>query len=733
MNLYKILVIILVAVFCLNACSPAAPAVVQAPPSAAGGAQSPAATEGSALLTDTPAAVPPKPLPTATPKPTQPPPSLPPLPQGIGANICPGTQPSILMPGRVGRVSTKSAAPNRVRDEAATGNIVGQIPSGGYFDVNAGPKCINDMAWFQVRAENGVEGWMGEGTAEEYWVEPVATEAQNISGQTIQMMELIFSLPEEIGSKTRTGEVPYDPKTNAAPASITRFAEYPLPVKGSVIYVFPVEDYLYFRPNGRQTLEQARSAINILLAGPKETIAVPSPVDTLIVKDVRLPQAGPFGSGYGMHAIAMVGPSGEKEEPAPSYLFYGFTSDMKYFIFARFDVQLTFGQFGQASMADFKPSVSLLDQIFGWTTINAELARQAGNVSSCPGAPPIILQVGDWAQVNLDPPMPNNVRSQPGSAGTLTGKVEPGENVLVLEGPRCANGFTWWRVRSLNGLEGWSAEGDASGYWYVDPIRVWNPLPTSPQGGSTQAQNLREIQIKTDRSLITSVKGEYFPLLIIPPTPQTQETPWAFTEPRGRVDMFDRARYSQHSFYTMEGEPFSFTLIVYDLTEWASRSYIEIHEDCTRRLQNHLSMKEPVKAYLNLWCGMWGGSGAPGAYMGAAKFIDFKGGKGVSYFFASANYQTINQLHFYFQGLSDDGRYMIYLATTFDHPYIVDWQTLDSPRNPFLQWTGGDRDKLDAAYKSFNSRMEVLLDAGVIPLYPDLEMIDAMLNSISFK
>jgi hypothetical protein len=733
MNLHKILVIALVVVFSISACSPPAPAAVEAPAALSTG--SPSDTPKSSTdSTDIPAPVKTKaPLPTATPKPTQPPPSLPPLPQGVGANICPGTQPSMLMPGRVGRVSTKSAAPNRVRDEAATGNVVGQIPSGGYFDVIAGPKCINDMAWFQVKAENGVEGWMGEGTADEYWVEPLVQDAQNISGQTIEMLELVFTLPEEISSMTRTGEVPYDPTTNMPPASITRFAEYPLPTKGSVIYVFPVEDYLYYRQDGRKTLEQARSAINDLLAGRKDTVSFLSPVDSLVIGDTYLSQAGKFQGGYGLHAVAMVAPTDKSQEASPSYIFFGFTSDMKYVIFARLDLDVTFRQLAQATINDFKPSISLLDQIFGWTGTGSELAQEMGGATSCPGAPDILLRIGDWAQVSVDPPLPNTLRDQPGSSGAVVGKAQPGENVLVLEGPRCANGFTWWKVRTLNGLEGWSPEGDAKDYWFVDPIRVWNPLPTSPQAGSTQAQNLREIQINTDPSLITSVKGEYFPLLIIPPTPQTQETPWAFTEPRGRIDMFDRARYAQHSFYTMQGEPYGFTLIVYDLTEWASRSYIEIHNDCTRRLQNHLSMKEPVKVFLNLWCGMWGGSGAPGAYVGAAKFIDFKGGKGVRYFFASANYQTINQLDFYFQGLSDDGRYMIYLATSFDHPYIVDWQTLDSPKNPFLQWTGGDPDQLDAAYKSFNQRMEVLLDAGVIPLYPDLEIIDTMLGSIVVK
>jgi len=85
----------------------------------------------------------------------------------------------------------------------------------------------------------------------------------------------------------------------------------------------------------------------------------------------------------------------------------------------------------------------------------------------CPGAPAISIKRNAWAQISLHPPISNNVRSEPGLKGERIGILKPGETVLIVDGPRCADGFTWWFVRSLAGLEGWTAEGDATGYWLL--------------------------------------------------------------------------------------------------------------------------------------------------------------------------------------------------------------------------------------------------------------------------
>lgn len=90
------------------------------------------------------------------------------------------------------------------------------------------------------------------------------------------------------------------------------------------------------------------------------------------------------------------------------------------------------------------------------------------SASSCEGAPQARLRIGAFAYVNPDPPLPNNLRSDAGQDNELIGDAQPGQAMSILEGPKCADGWLWWKVRLLDSdLEGWTAEGDAQGYWLV--------------------------------------------------------------------------------------------------------------------------------------------------------------------------------------------------------------------------------------------------------------------------
>ncbi len=91
-------------------------------------------------------------------------------------------------------------------------------------------------------------------------------------------------------------------------------------------------------------------------------------------------------------------------------------------------------------------------------------------VTACPGAPAILNQLNTWAQINLYPPISNYVRIEPGLKEDTLGKLKPGAVVWIKSGPRCADGLTWWYVRGLTGLEGWTAEGDAADYWLIQPL-----------------------------------------------------------------------------------------------------------------------------------------------------------------------------------------------------------------------------------------------------------------------
>jgi hypothetical protein len=46
--------------------------------------------------------------------------------------------------------------------------------------------------------------------------------------------------------------------------------------------------------------------------------------------------------------------------------------------------------------------------------------------------------------------------------------MDEGVEFNIVGGPACADGYTWWEVQTDDGIRGWSAEGDADGY-FMEP------------------------------------------------------------------------------------------------------------------------------------------------------------------------------------------------------------------------------------------------------------------------
>jgi hypothetical protein len=333
--------------------------------------------------------------------------------------------------------------------------------------------------------------------------------------------------------------------------------------------------------------------------------------------------------------------------------------------------------------------------------------------------------------VSTEPPVPNKVRSQPNKGGEIIGWVQPGENVLVVDGPRCSDGYAWWYIRSLSGLEGWTVEGDASGYWLVDPMYIWYHLPHPLVTNGMQTYDLREMKISADRALVNNINGNYNPLATPMPRPQTLDTP----EPNDpRYSDFGTTSYAAHSFYTISGVLEDSWVWVYDLTDPLSRYYLnnQGYNDCTKVLRDNLDNEVIVKDYLNPFCGVNGG--IPLLFKAAVKRIQFTGGEGVRYLYASGNNLTANKLEYRFQGLSDDGRYYISgILRPILHPYILEDQLFKGDFGWVLEWREGQYEQAQKSYDLFNARVEALLNADQITLYPSLDFLDQMMASIVIK
>ncbi len=58
----------------------------------------------------------------------------------------------------------------------------------------------------------------------------------------------------------------------------------------------------------------------------------------------------------------------------------------------------------------------------------------------------------------------NNVRLEPTTTAGLVFQMVQGTTFTVLDGPKCADHYRWWKI-SVNGKEGWTAEGHSPGEW----------------------------------------------------------------------------------------------------------------------------------------------------------------------------------------------------------------------------------------------------------------------------
>ena len=96
------------------------------------------------------------------------------------------------------------------------------------------------------------------------------------------------------------------------------------------------------------------------------------------------------------------------------------------------------------------------------TQIPPVIAPTSAPVVACSGTLPSRLHINE--RVRQRTAMQSFIHTQPTVASSTVGQVVPGLVMRVLEGPRCANGFTWWRVQ-YGRVSGWVIEISGGEYW----------------------------------------------------------------------------------------------------------------------------------------------------------------------------------------------------------------------------------------------------------------------------
>lgn len=119
------------------------------------------------------------------------------------------------------------------------------------------------------------------------------------------------------------------------------------------------------------------------------------------------------------------------------------------------------------------------------------------DMETCPNELAPRILVGDFARVTLGG-LKNNIRINAMTDSSRVAQIPQGDVFVVLQGPRCSDGFTWYRV-DYDGAVGWTAEADDDEYWLELLPEDDEPVLLAGGEGLTNGQELEpgEFQVES--------------------------------------------------------------------------------------------------------------------------------------------------------------------------------------------------------------------------------------------
>ena len=96
-------------------------------------------------------------------------------------------------------------------------------------------------------------------------------------------------------------------------------------------------------------------------------------------------------------------------------------------------------------------------QVFSGTNLRPTATVELPDAGTVAPPPVTEIRAGATVVVQGTGTKGLNLRAQPSTSGKIVSGAKEGAELLVLEGPQEADGFTWWRVRAADAKEGWAA------------------------------------------------------------------------------------------------------------------------------------------------------------------------------------------------------------------------------------------------------------------------------------
>lgn len=247
-------------------------------------------------------------------------------------------------------------APLRMRQSPGlAGEIMVEVPAGALLTITAGPLCRDSLNWWRVDWQ-GYVGWMAEGIAEEYYLEPLSSpviRTELAAGQTslrVTATNASLTYNGALGNVVETDEA-YPVSIDTPLLTPSYGAPYPSPgfyrfrfsddsttqSTFNELLIYPANSYESVNTDAKSSLPPLRQ---LLKQQPVAPFVVPAlPLEFEQVQIVAATQYLHFNGITGIRFLTYYGnDTASIRSDRLRYFFMGLSDDGKWFISAKFQI-----------------------------------------------------------------------------------------------------------------------------------------------------------------------------------------------------------------------------------------------------------------------------------------------------------------------------------------------------------------------------------------------------------